>query len=92
MATVKEAFTCKYQSTKNSGIEEASFSPGDEVEVVKEWSNEMCLVRKRRRRGVQRADEEPRPVTLRLLAAALTRRGTLRGRAGGRSRWAGRAC
>ena len=45
MATVKEAFTCKYQSTKNSEIEEASFSPGDEVEVVKEWSNEMCLVK-----------------------------------------------
>ncbi len=45
MATVKEAFSCKYQSTKNSGIEEASFSPGDEVEVVKEWSNDMCLVK-----------------------------------------------
>lgn len=45
MASVKEAFTCKYQSTKNSGIEEATFSPGDEVEVVKEWSNGMCLVR-----------------------------------------------
>ena len=45
MATVKEAFTCKYQSTKNSEIEEAEFSPGDEVEVVKEWSNDMCLVK-----------------------------------------------
>lgn len=45
MATVKEAFTYKYQSTKNSGIEETTFSPGDEVEVVKEWSNDMCLVR-----------------------------------------------
>ena len=45
MATVKEAFSFKYQSTKNSGIEEASFSAGDEVEVVKEWSNDTCLVR-----------------------------------------------
>jgi hypothetical protein len=45
MASVKEAFTYKYQSTKNSGIEETTFSPGDEVEVVKEWSNDMCLVR-----------------------------------------------
>jgi hypothetical protein len=45
MATVKEAFTCKYQSTTSAGIEEATFSPGDEVEVVKEWSNDMCLVR-----------------------------------------------
>ena len=45
MATVKEAFSFKYQSTKNSGIEEASFSAGEDVEVVKEWSNDMCLVR-----------------------------------------------
>lgn len=45
MATVKEAFTYKYQSTKNSEIEEFEFSPGDEVEVVKEWSNDMCLVK-----------------------------------------------
>jgi len=45
MATVKEAFTYKYQSTKNSEIEEASFSPGDEVEVVKEWDNDMLLVK-----------------------------------------------
>lgn len=45
MATVKEAVTFKYQSTKNAGIEDASFSPGDEVEVIKEWSNDTCLVR-----------------------------------------------
>ena len=45
MASVKEAFTCKYQSTTSAGIEEAAFSPGDEVEVIQEWSNDMCLVR-----------------------------------------------
>ena len=45
MATVKEAFTYKFQSTKNSEIEEAEFSPGDEVEVVKEWGNDMLLVK-----------------------------------------------
>jgi hypothetical protein len=45
MATVKEAFTYKYQTTKNSGIEEAGFSPGDEVDLIEEWSNELCLVR-----------------------------------------------
>ena len=45
MATVKEGFTFKYQANKNSGIEETTFSPGDEVEVVQEWSNDLCLVR-----------------------------------------------
>ncbi len=45
MATVKEAFTFKYQANKNASIEETTFSPGDEVEVVKEWSNDLCLVR-----------------------------------------------
>lgn len=45
MATVKEGFTYKYQANKNSGIEETTFSPGDEVEVVQEWNNDMCLIR-----------------------------------------------
>ncbi len=45
MATIKEAFTYKYQSNKNVDIEEASFSPGDEVEVIKEWKDDTCLIR-----------------------------------------------
>ena len=45
MATVKEGFTYKYQANKNTSIEETTFSPGDELEVVQEWSNDMCLVR-----------------------------------------------
>lgn len=45
MATVKEAFTAKYQSNKNTEIQEVSFSVGDEVEVLKEWSGDTCLVK-----------------------------------------------
>lgn len=45
MATIKEAFTMKYQLNKNVDIEEASFSPGDQLEVIKEWSGDTCLVR-----------------------------------------------
>lgn len=45
MATVKEEFTYKFQSNKNSEIEEASFSPGDEVEVINEWGDDTCLIR-----------------------------------------------
>jgi len=45
MATVKEEFTSKYQSNKNVGIEEATFSPGDEVEVINEWGDDTCLIK-----------------------------------------------
>ena len=45
MATVKEAFTWKYQSNKNVGVEEASFSPGDQVEVIREWKDDSCLIK-----------------------------------------------
>lgn len=46
MATVKEAFTSKYQGNKNAEIVEVSFTPGEEVEVIKEWKDETCLVKK----------------------------------------------
>lgn len=46
MATVKEAFTAKHQGNKNAGIAEVSFTPGEKVEVLKEWKNETCLVKK----------------------------------------------
>jgi hypothetical protein len=46
MATVKEAFKAKYQGNKNAEIVEVSFAPGEEVEVIKEWKDETCLVRK----------------------------------------------
>ena len=45
MATVKEEFTSKHQSNTNTGVEEVSFSPGDEVEVIKEWGDDTCLIR-----------------------------------------------
>jgi hypothetical protein len=46
MATVKEAFKSKYQGNKNAEIVEVSFTPGEEVEVIKEWKDETCLVKK----------------------------------------------
>ena len=46
MATVKEAFTAKYQGNINSGIVEVSFAPGEEVKLLKEWKDETCLVKK----------------------------------------------
>ncbi|MBI2991622.1 MAG: hypothetical protein HYY47_05735 [Deltaproteobacteria bacterium] len=46
MAKVKEAFTAKYQGNKNSQIVEVSFTPGEEVKVLKEWKDETCLVKK----------------------------------------------
>ncbi len=46
MATVKEAFTSKYQGNTGSEIVEVSFTPGEEVEVIKEWQDETCLVKK----------------------------------------------
>ncbi|MBI4526376.1 MAG: hypothetical protein HY695_21460 [Deltaproteobacteria bacterium] len=46
MATVKEAFTAKVQASKNVPIEEVSFTPGEEVQVLKEWKNDTCLVKK----------------------------------------------
>ena len=46
MATVKEAFTLKYQGNINVEIEEVSFAAGEEVELLKEWKGETCLVKK----------------------------------------------
>jgi len=46
MAKIKEAFTAKYQVSKNSEIIEVSFAPGEEVKVLKEWKDETCLVKK----------------------------------------------
>lgn len=46
MATVKEAFTVKHQGNKNASIEEVSFAPGEQVQVLKEWKNEACLIKK----------------------------------------------
>ncbi len=46
MATVKEAFTLKYQGNINVEIEEVSFAAGEDVQVLKEWKGETCLVKK----------------------------------------------
>jgi len=46
MATVKEAFTCKVQGNKNAPIVEVAFAPGEEVQVLKEWKDDTCLVKK----------------------------------------------
>jgi hypothetical protein len=47
MATVKEGFTAKHQGSKNAAVEEVSFSPGEEVQVIKEWTNDSCLIKNR---------------------------------------------
>ncbi|MFQ5904809.1 MAG: hypothetical protein ACE5JO_14090 [Candidatus Binatia bacterium] len=46
MATVKEAFTAKYQGNKNVAVEEVPFTAGEEVKVIKEWKGETCLIKK----------------------------------------------
>ncbi len=46
MATIKEAFTLKYQGNINVEIEEVSFAAGEDVQVLKEWKGETCLVKK----------------------------------------------
>ena len=46
MATVKEAFTAKYQGSKSAPVDEISFTAGEEVQVLKEWQNEACLIKK----------------------------------------------
>jgi hypothetical protein len=46
MAKIKEGFTLKYQGNKNAPIVEVAFAPGEEVQILKEWKNDACLVRK----------------------------------------------
>lgn len=46
MARIKEAFTLKYQGNKNVPIVDVAFAPGEEVQVLKEWKNDACLVKK----------------------------------------------
>jgi hypothetical protein len=46
MATIKEGFIFKYQGNKNAAIVEVAFAPGEEVQVLKEWKNDACLVKK----------------------------------------------
>jgi hypothetical protein len=46
VATVKEAFTAKYQGNKNTGIVEVSFAVGEEVVVLKSWEGDTCLIKR----------------------------------------------
>jgi len=46
MATIKESFTLKYQGNKTAPIVEVSFAPGEVVQVLKEWKNDACLIKK----------------------------------------------
>jgi hypothetical protein len=46
MATIKENFTLKYQGNKNAPVVEVAFAPGEEVQVLKEWKNDACLIKK----------------------------------------------
>ncbi|HEY3306181.1 MAG TPA: hypothetical protein VGL70_21890 [Candidatus Binatia bacterium] len=46
MAKIKEGFTMKYQGNKNAPIVEVTFAQGEEVQILKEWKNDACLVKK----------------------------------------------
>ena len=46
MATIKEGFTLKYQGNKNTPVVEVAFAPGEAVQVLKEWKNDACLIKK----------------------------------------------
>lgn len=46
MATVKEAFTAKYQGNKNVEVVEVSFAVGVEVVVLKSWEGDTCLIKR----------------------------------------------
>lgn len=39
MATIKEAITLKHQANLSEAVEDVSFAPGEEVTVLKEWSD-----------------------------------------------------
>jgi hypothetical protein len=46
VATVKEAFTLKYQGNINVEVVEVPFAAGEEVQVLREWKGDTCLVKK----------------------------------------------
>ena len=46
MPKVKEGFSWKHQGNINVPVEEVSFSAGEDVQIIKEWQNETCLIRK----------------------------------------------
>jgi hypothetical protein len=43
MATFKEDFTAKYQTTKDADIEETTFSTGDSVKLVQTWDDYVLI-------------------------------------------------
>ena len=43
MATIKADITLKFMSTKDGDMEEASFSAGDEVEIVETWTDYVLI-------------------------------------------------
>jgi hypothetical protein len=45
-ATIKESFKWKYRANVNAEILEVSFAEGEQVDVLKEWKNDACLVKK----------------------------------------------
>jgi len=46
VATIKEAFTLKYQGNINVEVVEVSFAAGEDVQLLKEWKGETCLIKK----------------------------------------------
>lgn len=45
-ATIKEPFKWKYRPNINSETVEVSFAAGESVQILKEWKNDACLIKK----------------------------------------------
>jgi len=45
-ATIKHPFKWKYHANVNAEVVEISFAAGETVQVLKEWKNDACLIKR----------------------------------------------
>jgi len=45
-ATIKQPFKWKYRANVNAEVMEISFAAGETVQVLKEWKNDACLIKR----------------------------------------------
>ena len=45
-ATIKQPFKSKYRANVNAEVVEISFAAGETVQVLKEWKNDACLIKR----------------------------------------------
>ncbi len=43
MATIKEAFSAKLQTTKTGDVEDRAFTAGEKVHIVQEWQHHYLV-------------------------------------------------